>query len=179
MPVFTLYTTVNHSLAIADIKDGSGRIFNYFIPGEGDGKFLQFARPLAIAQSGYTPATILTTDYINASIGIPIFSQPFKDALEADLANDLELIACTIKCRDQELTYYMGKIKTRLALVDEARSQYRQLTDGTPVLTKAVYYENFEQPFFIARDNKHPERWVVSEAFKQLVEGKGLKVGFS
>lgn len=178
MKVYNLLTTVNHSLAIIDVKDGSGRIFDYFILNEGDGRFLDFTRPVAIAQSGYTPSNITGTDFINASIGIPVFSARFKEQMEEELRNDLQFVECTVKCQNQDFVFYMGKITTFVDLVDRDRSAYYTLTDGTRELTEAVYLEEFEQPFLIARDKEDSSRSVVSETFKKLVEDKNLRINF-
>ena len=178
MKVYNLLTTVNHSLAIIDFKDGSGRIFDYFILNEGDGRFLNFTRPVALAQSGYTPSNITGTDFINANIGIPVFSARFKEQMEEELRNNLQFVECTVKCQNQDFLFYMGKINTFIDLVDKERSAYRTLTDGTPILSRTVYLEEFEQPFLMARDKEENALAVVSETFKKLIEDKNLRIDF-
>ncbi len=171
-------TTVNHPLAIVDFKDGADRIFDYFILNKGDGKFLDFTKPVAIAQSGYNKKNITTTDFLKASIGVPVFSASFKEKMEAELKDDLEFVECTVNCQGESFTFYAGKINTHIDLVDKEKSAYRTLTDGSSRLMRAVYREEFAQSFLIARDAEIKAKNVVSEDFKKLVEERGLKIGF-
>lgn len=178
MKVYNLFTTVHSSLAIVDIKDGSSRIFDFFLLNQDDGNLPHFTIPLAIAQKGYTPANIVTTDYLNASLGIPIFSARFKQEMEAELTGDLKFFECLIKCYHEEHRFFMGKIKTHIALVDRERSSFRKSSDGSSRLAKAVYLEEFEKPFLIARDKDFRQKAVVSEGFKKLAESKNLRIHF-
>ncbi|MGK6353391.1 imm11 family protein [Parapedobacter sp. DT-150] len=175
---FNLATTVNHPLAVVDFKDGSSRLFDYFVLDKGDGRFLDFAKPTAIAQSGYTKRNITSTDFVKASIGIPIFSVDFKDKLEAELKDDLLFFECTVNCQGEAFPFYAGKVLRYISLIDRERSTFRTLSDGSSLPAKAVYREDIPEPFLVARDTDFPSRFAVSTVFRKLVEAHGLKVGF-
>lgn len=178
MKLYSLLTTVNHPEAMVDLKDGSNRIFDCFVTGARPCDFLKYTKPTGVAQSGYTRENIAGTDFLQASIGVPIFSETFRQKLGATLADELELHECQIVVGREELTFHLGRVKVLADLIDRARSRFRSLTDGTPVLTGAVYREEPGADFFIARDAVNRERYVVGEKFKALAESEGLRINF-
>lgn len=178
MKLYSLLTTVNHPEAMVDLRDGSNRIFNCFVTGSGSCDFLKFTTPVGVAQEGYTSGNIVGTDFLQASIGVPVFSETFKRKVGTTLSGELELHECKIIAGQKEFTFHLGRIKVLADLIDRARSRFRTLHDGTPLLSGAVYREGLGADFFIARDALNRERHVVSERFKALAESEGLRINF-
>lgn len=178
MKLYSLLTTVNHPEAMVDLKDGANRIFNCFVAANGPCDFLKFTKPVGVAQEGYTSENIVGTDFLQASIGVPIFSETFKQKLGATLSDELELHECQIVAGREEFTFHLGRVKALADLIDRARSRFRTLHNGTPILSKAVYREGLGADFYIARDAVNKESYVVSEKFKALAESEGLRINF-
>ena len=168
---YELFTTVWHPDAMIDISDNDHHIFDFFISCTGNGKFLESARLTAKAQEGYTRNNITTTDYLEASIGVPVFSERFVDTLGEQVKEDVDFFECFVQCNREEFLFYVGKVKRIISnLIDQENSLYMTLTDGEQILKRAIFIEQIDTPFFLARDMDFKTRWVVSEEFKDLVK---------
>ncbi len=179
MRYYRMSTTVKHPAAIVDFDDPGGKVFEYFVSGVGDGRFLEHATPRAVAQSGYTRKNIRLTDYVDASIGAPIVSPRFVEAIGVTLADDVDVHACTVRVQDEDFPFHLLRIKREIpGLIDVSRSSFRTLTDGRKMLSKPVYAADLEAVFHLARDPAFPTRHVGSERLKALVEANKLRVEF-
>ncbi|WP_321808485.1 hypothetical protein [Burkholderia sp. BCC1993] len=177
MNIYSIRTTVQSEFAIVDFSRDPKGISNYFIHGRGDLRDLSI--PLkAVAQSGYTKSNIQATDYIAASIRVPIFSTRFQDVLGEKFSGELEFVPCVIACDGQPFQFSAGRILRSLPLIDTEKSQYRKLASGASLLLRAVYRSEIESKFFICRDNDSHGRFVVSEAFKTLCEAHDFSIEF-
>lgn len=176
MEIYALRTTVQDEEAIVDFAD-SDAVSSCLIYGRGNPGGL--AAPLmAVAQRGYTRANIGTTDYVSASIRIPIFSIRFRDLLGERLSQELEFIPCLIKCGNDSFEFFAGRTLTTLPLVDPGKSQYRKLASGASILLKAAYRDSLETGFLICRDVESRGRFVVSDEFRKLCSLHSLNVEF-
>ena len=173
-----MWTTVNHPEAIVDFTGKLQRISAFLITGQGDGKFLEFSRLKAKAQAGYNPKNIVTTDFLNASTSVPIFSPRLVEKLGKELDTDADFYPCTITCQGQEFDFFAAKIKTRVDLIDKELSTYRTLTDGEKSLMKAAYKTHFDRDFLLARDSGELFDFAVSEIFRDLAYKHALDISF-
>jgi len=163
-------------------RSGSGvsdRLTRYFVDGDGDGAFLRHTTVVAEAQDGLTPELIEAADYLGANLPIPIFSAAFAAAVGAQLAADLELHPCVVRCRGRDFdTFRVARTKTYLPLVDPARSDYVTLSTGTRLLRRPAYDPGLADRFLIARDERHRASVVCAPRLADLVESAGLRVDF-
>ncbi|WP_175030457.1 hypothetical protein [Burkholderia lata] len=176
MKIYALRTTVQDEEAIVDFAD-SGAVSSCLIYGRDNPAGL--AVPLmAVAQHGYTRTNIVTTDYVSASVRIPIFSIRFRDLLGKRLSQELEFIPCLIKCENDSFPFFAGRTLKTLPLVDPGKSQYRKLASGTSILLKAAYRDPPETGFLICRDVESRGRFVVSDEFRKLCGLYSLNIEF-
>lgn len=171
-------STIDNEYAIVDFKDSSGRLSNFFVYNDGDEKILNYAKPVAIAQHGFTQENIRESDFLQATMSIPIFSDRFKQKLEKILSEEVTFYECSIIVGEKEHQFYIGKLLKLVDLIDKEKSQYRKLSDGTPILSRLAYREDFNESFYIARDTENPHIYEATEAFKKLTEKENLKVNF-
>jgi hypothetical protein len=177
MKIYSVRTTVQSEEAIVDFSREVDTVSGYLIHGRGS--LASMNLPLqAIAQAGYTRSNITTTDYITASIRVPIFSTRFCDALGERLSGELEFIPCIVECEGQAFEFHAGRVLKSLPLVDTEKSEYRKLASGSSLLMRAVYRTSFESSFLISRDVGSRARFVVSEEFKALCEVNALNIEF-
>lgn len=178
MFLYYMWTTVNHEFAVVDFKDTQYRLFNFFVKNQGDGKFLNYATPIGIAQEGYTKETIVTTDYIHTTGNVPVFSEKFVEELGEELKDEISFYKCIIKCEDESFTFYFGKIEKYIDMIDRDKTVYKNSPDGNTIVSKLVFKNEFVQNFFVARDEEYKAYICVSEDFKRMVEQKGLCINF-
>ena len=176
MQIYSIRTTVQSEQAIIDFAEGDA-VSSCFIYDRADLNTL--AAPLrAVAQRGYTPANIGTTDYISASIKVPVFSLRFHDVLGERLSEELEFFPCTVACQNVSFEFLAAKTLKALPLVDPDKSQYRTLASGASILLRAVYRDSIDEDFLICRDTESRGRLIVSEQFRKLCASYSLDIEF-
>lgn len=175
MKIYSLRTTVDNPDAIVDFSGSADRIADYFIHNRGDGKFLQHSPLRAVAQSGYTPDALEGTDFVAASLRIPLFSSRFVEALAPMLKDEVQFHPCTVTSADREVEFHAAKI---LMFLDLLQSSQPRPSLGRPLLG-AKYREEFDRAFLMARDTTSRARYVVSQPLRDAVEREGLRVGFA
>lgn len=178
MNLYNLETPINADGDVIDICDPKGRISSYFIWNEGNGTFLKFINPQGMAQNKIKHSDICKLDYFSANIGVPIFSEKAMHEIDNFIPGRLEWHKIIISCEEFKIYGYLCKVNNFLTLIDKEKSFFRKLTDGEMVLSKAVYKENFEDDFIIARDIEFKERLVVSQSFVDFCHMKNLKINF-
>jgi hypothetical protein len=176
---YRLESTVVADGDVVDLHNPNGRISSFFIWDRGDDKSLAYAKPRAEAQELIRLRDVLETDYLRASIGVPLFSYKARTVLAGALPGEIRFYDCTVRCDDSELPFFLGKVLRYLPLVDEERSRFRTLAAGQRVLSQAVYRTDAGPDFAIARDAEFRERLVVSQRFVDLCHDEGLNVGFA
>ena len=82
-----------------------------------------------------------------------------------------------VNCQDQKFPFHAAETKKYLPLVDKGRSTFMTLA-GAQILDKAVYRAEIDTPFFLARDMESKGTLVASEAFRTLVQSRGLAIDF-
>ncbi len=163
---------------LVDFRDAKGRLAGYFIWHTNDGKFLNFTTPRGIAQDGIALADVAGADYLDLSIGIPIFSPRAVALFRRSAADEMTFHSCVIACEGQEFPFFLARINKRVALVDKARSTFRSLADGEQMLSGAVYHSTFDEDFLIARDVDSPCHMAVLAAFRDLCLQHQLVIDF-
>ncbi|MFC6100881.1 imm11 family protein [Olivibacter domesticus] len=176
--LFTLASSINHPLATVDFMNNTDRIFDFFILDKGEGKFLDYTTPTAMAQTGYSKRNIHNSDYVKATIGIPIFSERFVESMAIELKDDLQFYKCFINCQGELFTFYLGKIIKKAEIIDLDKSDFRSLTDGSKQLVRARYSTKPLDQFHIARDFHYQTRIYVSDTFVKMIQFKGLSIEF-
>jgi hypothetical protein len=177
--LYRLESTLSAEGSIFDLFDPKGRIASFFIWGEGDDKQFRFSKPKAVAQQPITLQAILKSDYLTANIGVPLFSEKARSVLSAHIPDELQFYECVVQCQGQQTTFFLGKTLRYMPLVDQQQSEFRTLTGGEKILSKAAFREDTANQFFIARDVEFQERLVVSQKFVDLCRFERLNVEFS
>jgi hypothetical protein len=139
----------------------------------------RYSVPTADAQSRIRLQDVLEADYLQAAIGVPLFSERARDVLSDALRDEMRFYECSVRCQGRDVRFFLGKVLVCVALVDAARSGFRTLSGGEQVLTRAVYRTSVADDFAVARDERFPERLVVSQRFVDLCHGAGLRVRFA
>lgn len=164
--------------ALIDVKDTKNRLFSYFILNDGDNKFLQYTKPFGKAQEEIKLEHLRSADYLPLNISIPIFSKRVIDILKKEFINEIKEYECIVSCEGEELIFYMCFIDKFLDLVDVEKSEFSTLTDGRPILSKAVYKNESRDDFYLARDNEFKAELVVSQKFVDLCSLHKLNIEF-
>ena len=178
MAFFSLASPANKSGDIFDLKDGKSRLLMYFTLPAGDGKFLQFTRPQAIAQELVKHEDVIAADYLEAQIGIPIFSAKAKLVFEATLPGAMDFFACDVHCDGQIDEFFLAKVNVYLPIIDPERTEFR-LVGSHRLIVKAAYKAANGDDFAIARDVDFCERLVVTDRFVEICQLSGLNIDFS
>lgn len=109
--MYKLTQKQSNELSIIDIKDGNSHIFNYFINDKEDGDFLKHTIIRGFSQKGNSDTSLLSLDFLEASINIPIFSVRFKDYFEDILRDEVQFFPIEIFLNNQSYSFYLCKIK--------------------------------------------------------------------
>ena len=161
--------------------EGQGRVarlFNYFISNSNDGKFLKYTTPVGIAQEDMRESDLEKLDYLDAVIGIPIFSERFVETLGSLLAQEAEFHPAEIICKRKTKTFYLTRIIRFEEWIDRDKSDYVTLDDGVKILSSTnVVTKNVQSEFYLARDTVHTN-WVASEKLKRLAEQYKMNMVF-
>lgn len=179
MKFYSLDMELRTKGALVELSDPAGRLSRYFIWNDGDGKFLNFTKSRGIAQDPLAEDDLKSLDFLQSNIDIPIFSKKAKLIFEIELPDEMEFHEITISSGLQEHLFFLAKIKTRLDLVDEARSSFRPSRGEDPIITKAAFKESISVDFGIARDSKNLEEWVVTDKFTEICRKFKLNIFFS
>jgi hypothetical protein len=178
MKLYGLESTVNSSGDVVELLDSKGRLSSYFIWGRGDGRFLQFSSPSGRTQTKMHFSDVINSDFLEANIGIPIFSKKAQEILSKKLGNEVEFHACKIECEGNSVVFYLCNVLKMSSLIDENRTSFRNLPEGDRIITQAIYQDDVKDDFYIARDENFRERLVVSEKFVSLSQAEKLDVSF-
>jgi hypothetical protein len=182
MPLNMLYalaTPVTREDAVIDLVSNSDRFHAFFQNGGSDSKFMQFAIIKFKAQRGYSLANITKADYLESSMGIPVVSKAFINALSHIIEKDIVFYPCEVDCGGIILPFYVGKILTYTHLVNPKTSEFRKLTDGREVLRFPKYETLEKASFFIARDEKFTHLFAASEILVTLIRQHNLQINTS
>jgi hypothetical protein len=177
--LYRLESTVTAGGDIFDLRNPKGRISSFFIWNSGSDKHFQFSKPRAEAQPMIRLQDVLKSDYLKANIGVPIFSEKARSVLSAALPGEIQFYECLVRCQGLEIPFFLGKALMYLPLVDKEQSDFRTLSGGERILTRAVYRATIEQDFSIARDDEFHERLVVSQSFVALCRREALNLKFA
>ena len=101
-----------------------------------------------------------------------------KEAIEGRILGEASFYECHVTCQDKMLPFYLFKTNKFAHLIDKEKSSFRMLGEGERVISKAVYLDDFDDKFLIARDIEFCERLVVSESFAKICEVSNLTIGF-
>ena len=176
--LYSLTGSVLKGNAIIDLVSNANRFHAFFLAGDSNSEFIRFTPIRFKAQAGYTLSNLNETDYLEASIGVPIVSKAFVDSLGAAIKNDIAFYPCEVDCEGRTTTFYVGKILTYAQLVNVEISDFRQLTDGRKVLKFPRYNASADEGFFIARDKDYPHLFAASEALVSLIQEKELNISY-
>ena len=158
-------------------KGRADRLFGYFISDTLDGKFLEYTTPIGVAQEDMKESDLDKLDYLDAVIGIPIFSEKVVDKFSLLLAHEVKFYPIEIKCKSKTKTFFLTKIIRYEAWIDHDKSEYRTLFDGSKLL-RSIATKSTESEFYFAKDTVSVTDWAVSEKFKRLIEKNGMKMRF-
>jgi hypothetical protein len=178
----TLYSLYKPSIVEEDpivLRDGSSRLYHYFVTDTIPGKFLQFTTAVGRAGDYLSEQQIAWCDYLQANTAIPIFSERAKNVLLEALPDEVEFHPLKAEVHGVEIRLWLCKVKTYCDVVDETRSPRRTLDGGGSMFERIVYRQRFDVPFHIARDRNHPFLVVVSQGFVDLCKANGLTIGFT
>jgi hypothetical protein len=178
MQLYRLQSMLQAGGDLFDLRDPKRRIFEFFILNEGSDKSLQYSKPRAQAQSRIQVRDVLECDYLDPVGGPPLFSERARAVLSEAMPDQLRFYPCTVECKGREFEFFLGKTLLYLPLVDKENSNYRTLTDGGKILSKAAYRTRFDREFSIARDVDDPTSLVVSQRFVDLCRRESLRIGF-
>ncbi|QGZ40050.1 hypothetical protein IP92_05596 [Pseudoduganella flava] len=159
------------------LRDGSSRLYDYFVTDSIPGKFLQYTTAVGRAGEYLSKNEIGRWDYLKANNPIPIFTERAKSALLIAAPDEVEFHPLKTDVHGVEMRFWLCKVKIYCDLVDESRSTSRPLAGAGNIIDKIVYRKRFDMPFHIARDRAHPFLVVVSEQFVSLCRAKGLRMG--
>lgn len=172
-----IYTISSFSLGSGVIyfSDPKSRLSSFFIWNEGDGKFLSYSLPKGKVQSTMRSDKLMVSDYFPADIGVPIFSQRAVSIFERRIASEMSFYKCTVENVSEMLS--LCKVNNYLPIIDEERTTFRELIDGTKLIDIPAY--KCDKDFFIARDSVFCERMIVSQLFVDLCNEEGVNIEFS
>lgn len=172
------YSIINLKLdgGLIDFIDTKSRLSSFFIWNEGDGKFLNFSKPRGIAQKSLHFDKLKNSDYLPANLGIPILSKKSKEIFEKKIPSEMSFHECVIECNGSEETFFLCKIKKYLSIIDEDKSSFRTLLDGSQLLDIAAY--KYDESFFIARDKIFCEKLIVSQKFVDICNEEKIYIDF-
>lgn len=172
-----IYTISSFSLGSGVIyfSDPKSRLSSFFIWNEGDGKFLSYSLPKGKVQSTMRSDKLIVSDYFPADIGVPIFSQRAVSIFERRIASEMSFYKCTVENVSEMLS--LCKVNNYLPIIDEERTTFRELIDGTKLIDIPAY--KCDKDFFIARDSVFCERMIVSQLFVDLCNEEGVNIEFS
>lgn len=137
--LYRLESTVTAGGDIFDLLNPKGRIPSFFIRNEGTDKPFRFSKPKAEAQPMIQLQHVLESDYLRANIGVPLFSEKVRAALSATLPGEIQFYECLVRCQGREITFFLGKALMYLPLVNKRQSEFRTLSGGERILTRAVW----------------------------------------
>lgn len=178
MKVYELVQRSHPDDDMLKIIDGSRRIYKYFVLNEGDGGFLKFSTPKAQAQEYFDWEKFRSLDFLEANIPVPIFSDRARVVLEKNFSSEIQFFPLEISTMECGARLNLCKITTYRTIVDQNKSTFSNLTDGSKILAHAKYYSDFDKPFNIARDISTPSQVVVSERFVNLCQSENLSIDF-
>ena len=155
-------------------------LYEFFVLNK-DSKIMNYIRLRAKGQRGLTGKMLESLDYLQPlGWNIPVFSNRFVDKLSDSLRNCLGFYPCSIYNKTGgEYEFYFGRILNILPVIDEEKSGYRLLTDGSKIIDEPVIIrQEIDESLLMVRDLNEPATPVVSSLFKQMVEENNLKIKF-
>jgi hypothetical protein len=179
MKLYYMQMRVHASGDLVSFKgDRSGRMRNYFIEPDGNGKFLQYTTPRAEAQEYMTHAIVAENDFLDADLSIPIFSIRAAEVIACAFPNEVEMCPLKIDVRGVQIDFTLCRVKNYTSLVDKKNSLYLKLTDSSPILSRPSYLGRVDRSFNIARDLDYFSLYVVSREFVDVCVHHRLKIDF-
>lgn len=178
MKLYYLYSTASRQGGHVLMPDAKGRISQYITWNKADGKFLQFTVPRGDAGDGVSSKKLVSTDYLSASNGVPIFSEKARNLLVSVAADEVEFYECLISCKGQLHTFFLAKTLKYMPLVDMDRSTFEPLEGGGRIINEIQYSPAEGLNFYLARDKEFCGRLLASEKFVDLCHAEGLDIDF-
>ncbi len=171
-----IYTISSFSLGngVIDFSDPKSRLSSFFIWNEGNGKFLLYSQPKGKIQSTMRRDKLRAPDYFPSNIGVPVFSQKAVSIFELRIASEMSFYKCTVENTHE--TIFLCKVNNYLPIIDEEKTTFRELIDGTKLIDIPTY--KCDKDFFIARDSVFCEQMILSQQFVDLCNDEGLNIEF-
>lgn len=180
MKVYKIQSTIEAEGDIFSFGgDRNGRITDYFVSNKGDGKFLSFFKPKIVAQELIKEEEVSKADFLKGDLSIPIFSTKAAEILSEKLSSEVNFYPARIFVGKKEFEFQLCKVNIYTDIIDEKKSEYMQLSDGTQIISKPIYRSNFDENFRIARDKKYKSRYVVSSAFIEICLSREIVIDFA
>jgi len=161
---------------LGSIVDKNSRFFSFFIYNEGREFYFQNTMP-TVNFNEITLRQLSSSDYLPINIGVPIFSERAADLIHKECPS-VANYACVVNCKDGCTIFYAAKINDSAFIINKEKSEFRNLTDGTEVLSKPSFFHDVEDDFFLARDIENRHIWCASEKFVKLCKSANLKIDF-
>ena len=177
---YYILPSLNFGPNVFNIKDGSNRIFDFFILNKNNGKFLEFTKPILSTPEEMDLSKIKETDFYPVNISVPLFSERAYEFLSSTLINEVLFFECETANFSLDQKLFLAKIINYLPLIDKEKTEYRTLRDGDKIpisyTIKLVKTDNYD--FLIARDIEYPSLVVVSEEFVSIYKKNDLYADF-
>ncbi|EEF3253768.1 TPA: hypothetical protein O7X39_004500 [Salmonella enterica] len=161
---------------LVNFPDKKGRLSGFFIWNEGDGKFLQYTKPRGQTQGAFTIDKLRKADYLPINMGIPVFSERAKRVFERNIPGKMSFFECIIECEGVEFLFYLSKVNEYVNIIDEDKSLFRTLTDGSKIIRKP--FIRYLDGFFIVRDETYCTYLVVSQKFVDMCINENIVIDF-
>lgn len=175
---YYLTTTIKKREHLIELKGSYQNMLRFFILNIDNDMFIQNAPLRGIAPEGFTDKLLLSTDFLEEMLDIPIFSKRFVETLGHELQEYAEFYSCQIYLHGIGYPFYLARIKNCLSIIDEQKSGYRLLPNGNKIIDEPIIIKDgIDTNLLIVKDLEYPFI-VVSESFKQMVKKAKLKIGF-
>ncbi|GAB3694905.1 hypothetical protein [Corynebacterium nasicanis] len=116
-------------------------------------------------------------DCLDLMIGAPVFSRRLVESAPTDLLAELELYDAAIDL--VEGYFHVAGVKKYLPLINEEKSSYRLLSDGSRTISRKVFSPWDGEPFYLARDINYPETLVAGHPMVEFCRKNNFRVLFT
>lgn len=177
LKLYRIDSAIVHPDNYVKYKKDPKELRKFFGLGKGDAEKILRMKIFFDAGEAYDASNIILTDYINSPVA-PLFSKRAVEIIKDRVCDEALFVPVMIRCSGECYEWYACRIDKRVKLINEETSVFRELTDGTKIISLARYRTDIEEDFYMAKDIDYNDVLIMSQSFKRICDENNLNIRF-
>jgi len=162
---------------MVDFERNADEIFAFFKMNTGDEQRIHRRKLNFVAQSGYTLANVVKTDFLACTSAL-LFSKRFFNRVGKHFKEEMQFFPCQVSCQGVNLEWYAVKILRLISIINIDKEGDCEYINDDIIFDPIKYRGDIAERFYIARDCNEVTEFVVTELFVDVCNANNILIDY-